>query len=188
MKADDEVILIGPLGKGFTVPSGLRRAIFVAGGVGVAPLIFLLRELCLAAESPEDMERIFYLGARSRELLIGLEHLNGTCDLKLCTDDGSEGYHGLVTQQLRDEIAKYDAKETMIFSCGPTPMVHALREVVEENPIPCQVSVEERMACGLGACLGCVVEVRGPGAGSEYVRVCREGPVFDLKEIWERKI
>ncbi len=183
MVPGDEVVLIGPLGKGFTVPAGLRRCIFVAGGVGVAPLIFLLQDRFPATKAKKGMEKIFYLGARNADLLACHERLNGSCDLRLCTDDGSRGYHGPVTGLLGMEIAGYDPKETVIFACGPTPMIHALGRLLKDNPTPCQVSIEERMACGLGACLGCAVAIRGPEGKREYVRVCREGPVFDLREI-----
>jgi dihydroorotate dehydrogenase electron transfer subunit len=183
MKPGDEVALIGPLGKGFTVPSGIRRVLFVAGGVGVAPLIFLLQCGFLKEDVEQNREAIFYLGARSADFLVGRERLNGSCDLRLCTDDGSLGYHGPVTGLLKNEIEGYDPKETVLFACGPTPMIQALGGLLKDNPIPCQVSIEERMACGLGACLGCAVAIQGPGGKREYVRVCQEGPVFDLREI-----
>lgn len=183
MRTGDETAVIGPLGKGFTVPVGLRRCIFVAGGVGVAPLVFLLQDQFLKKKVHTGIETIFYFGARGAEFLTGLEPLKGSCDLRLCTDDGSRGYHGPVTGRLEMEIAGYDPKETVIFACGPTPMIRTLGRLLKDNPIPCQVSIEERMACGLGACLGCAVEIRGPGGNREYVRVCKEGPVFDIREI-----
>jgi dihydroorotate dehydrogenase electron transfer subunit len=183
MKPGDEVALIGPLGKGFTLPTGIRRALFVAGGVGVAPLIFLLQSGCLNEDAEQKREAIFYLGARSADLLVGRKRLNGSCDLRLCTDDGSMGYHGPVTGLLKNEIEGYDPRETALFACGPTPMIYALKELLRDNPMPCQASIEERMACGLGACLGCAVAIQGTGGKREYMRVCQEGPVFDLREI-----
>lgn len=183
MEPGDEVALIGPLGKGFVIPAGLKHCIFVAGGVGVAPLIFLLQDRFPVTKESKGMETIFYLGARSADLLTCLERLNGSCDLRICTDDGTRGYHGPVTGLLETDIAGYDPKETVIYACGPTPMIHALERLLKDNPIPCQVSIEERMACGLGACLGCAVAIRSPEGNREYVRVCKEGPVFDMREI-----
>lgn len=183
MKPGDEVALIGPLGRGFTVPEEIGHVLFIAGGVGVAPLIFLLQDRYMTAKTKKDKEPIFYFGARSAELLVGMERLKGTCDLRLCTDDGSLGYRGPVTELLKSEIERYDSKETVLFACGPTTMTLALGRLLKDKPIPCQVSIEERMACGVGACLGCAVAIRDPEGKGEYVRVCKEGPVFDLKEL-----
>jgi dihydroorotate dehydrogenase electron transfer subunit len=183
MKPGDEVALIGPLGKGFTFSTGVKKVVFVAGGVGVAPLIFLLQRGFLWENANIDREAIFYLGARRADLLLGRERLNGSCDLRLCTDDGSLGYHGPVTELLKNEIEGYDPAETVLFACGPKPMIETLRRLLKNHPISCQVSIEERMACGLGACLGCVVGVQAPGKKREYVRVCQEGPVFDLMDL-----
>ncbi len=183
LQPGDELTVLGPLGKGFTLPAGIKRALFVAGGVGVVPLIFLLHSGFLTAEAQHDTEKIFYLGARSADLLIGLERLRGFCELGICTDDGSHGYHGPVTAMLQRDISGYDPGETVIYACGPAPMIRALRLILKDHPIPCQVSLEERMACGLGACLGCAVAVRGLEGKREYRRVCQEGPVFDLRAV-----
>jgi dihydroorotate dehydrogenase electron transfer subunit len=183
MKAGDDVALIGPLGQGFTIPKSIGRILFVAGGVGVAPLIFLLQNPVLKKTTERAGEKIFYLGARSSDLLVGLERLNGFCDLKLCTDDGSLGYHGPVTELLRREIDRYDSKETILFACGPTPMTLSLSRLLDEHSIPCQVSIEERMACGVGACLGCAAGIQDSAGKRQYVRVCKEGPVFDLRKL-----
>ena len=150
MKPGDEVAPIGPLGKGFAVPTGIGRVLFMAGGVGVAPLIFLLQDRFPKAETEKGRKPIFYLGARSADLLVGMERLNGSCDLRLCTDDGSLGYHGPVTELLKSDIEGYDPKETVLFACGPTPMIQSLGRLLRDHPIPCQVSIEERMACGVG--------------------------------------
>jgi dihydroorotate dehydrogenase electron transfer subunit len=183
MRSGDELTLFGPLGRGFTLPAGIRRVLFVAGGVGVAPLNFLIHSGFLTAEAKSDREAIFYLGARSQDLLAGLTQLSGFCDLRICTDDGSRGYRGPVTDLLKRDIDGYDPKETVVFACGPTPMIRALGRLLKNNLIPCQVSLEERMACGLGACLGCSIAIGGPGGKKEYRKVCQDGPVFDLREI-----
>lgn len=182
-----EIAVLGPLGRGFTRPDRIRRALFVAGGVGVAPLLYLLHSPMFASQESEaggtGPEKVFYLGARTEKLLAGLDRLKGRCTLGICTDDGSLGHHGPVTDLLKRDMGGYDPEDTVIYACGPTPMVRALGRVLGEHPVPCQVSLEERMACGLGACLGCAVAVRNPEGKREYRRVCHDGPVFDLKEI-----
>jgi dihydroorotate dehydrogenase electron transfer subunit len=157
--------------------------VLVAGGVGVAPLHFLIRSGFLTAGVENPGEAIFYLGTRTGELLTGFERLSDLCDLRICTDDGSRGHHGPVTDLLMCNIDDYDPKETVVFACGPTPMIRTLGRLLRDSLIPCQVSLEERMACGIGACLGCAIAIGGPGRKTEYRRVCEDGPVFDLREI-----
>jgi dihydroorotate dehydrogenase electron transfer subunit len=183
MRPGETLALLGPLGRGFSLPAGVGRAVCVAGGVGVAPLHFLVRSGFLTAKGECPRAVIFYLGARTSDLLVGVERLRDVCDLRICTDDGSLGHRGPVTDLLKGDIGDYEPEQTVVFACGPTPMVRALACLWKENPAPCQVSLEERMACGIGACLGCVVAVGGPGRKTEYRRVCEDGPVFDLREI-----
>ncbi|MHB9097874.1 MAG: dihydroorotate dehydrogenase electron transfer subunit, partial [Syntrophales bacterium] len=183
MKPGEELAVLGPLGRGFTLPSGIRQALFIAGGVGVAPLAYLLHSGLLAAGAGDEIRKNFYLGARSAELLTALERLRDFCELGICTEDGSHGYHGPVTAMLKRDIDRFDPGETIIYACGPTPMIRALGLLLKEHPIACQVSLEERMACGLGACLGCAVAIRSPEGKREYRRVCQDGPVFDLREV-----
>jgi dihydroorotate dehydrogenase electron transfer subunit len=183
MRSGDEATILGPLGNGFTLPAGVRRAVFVAGGVGIAPLHFLVHGGFLTAGVESPKEAIFYLGARTKDLLTGFERLSDFCDLRICTDDGSRGYRGPVTDLLKCDIEDYDPKETVIFACGPTPMIRALKYLLKNSLIPCQVSLEERMACGIGACLGCAISIGVPGSKTKYRKVCEDGPVFDLREI-----
>ncbi len=121
--------------------------------------------------------------APARSLQAWARYFSGRGATGIYTDDGSRGYQGPVTGLLKRDIGRYDPMETLIFACGPTPMVWALRSLLREHPISCQVSLEERMACGLGACLGCAVAIRGPEGKREYRRVCQDGPVFDLREV-----
>jgi len=183
MSPGAKLSILGPLGRGFSTPAGVKKVILVAGGVGVAPLVFLLRNGLIPADDKKSMELIFYLGARTEELLTGLEWLNGVCDLKICTDDGSREYCGPVTGLLKRDIGGYNPEETMIYACGPVAMIRAMGHLLNRNPIRCQVSLEERMACGLGACMGCAVAVRCETGKTDYRRVCKDGPVFDLREI-----
>lgn len=183
LEPGDAVSVLGPLGRGFTLPAGIKKSLFVAGGVGVAPLHFLVQRGSPTPGSEGLGEAVFYFGARSRALLAGLDRLSGLRDLRVCTDDGSLGYRGPVTDLLIQDIDEHDPDGTVVFGCGPAPMIRALGRLLGNNPIPCQVSLEERMACGIGACLGCAVAIGGPGGKKEYRKVCEDGPVFDLREI-----
>jgi dihydroorotate dehydrogenase electron transfer subunit len=186
MKPGEQLAVLGPLGRGFTFPDKIKRVIFVAGGIGVAPLVYLLQSGIIAADSRRNIQKCFYLGARSSQLLAGLDRLEGLCRLGICTDDGSLGHHGTVTALLESEtggVKGYDPSDTLIYACGPLPMIRSLATLLTDHPIPCQVSLEERMACGLGACLGCAVAIRGSDGTREYQRVCKDGPVFDLSKV-----
>lgn len=176
--------VLGPLGRGFTLRQDVRQVILLAGGVGVAPLTYLLHEGCVRQDPSLKRKKITaYVGARKAELLTGLDRLQGFCDLMTATDDGSAGYHGLVTDLLGRDLGGYDATETMIYACGPTPMIRSIARMVGKTAIGCEVSLEERMACGIGACLGCAVAVKDGHGRIAYRRVCHDGPVFDIREI-----
>jgi dihydroorotate dehydrogenase electron transfer subunit len=131
----DELSVLGPLVRGFTLPPGIRRIIFIAGGVGVAPLTFLLHSGLMSSGAEQAIQKYFYLGARSAELLAALDRLEGFCELGICTDDGSRGYHGPVTamlersiELLKRNIGEYNPEETIIYACGPTPMIRAMEQ------------------------------------------------------------
>lgn len=174
--------VLGPLGRGFTLKPEARKVILLAGGIGVAPLIYLLNALC-RGEAPPHQEVVAYVGARNGDLLAGLDRLQGRCELKIATDDGTRGHHGLVTDLLGADLGRCNALETMIYACGPTPMIRSLAPIVAGTALACEVSLEERMACGMGACLGCAVAVRDAEGKRVYRRVCHDGPVFDLREV-----
>lgn len=176
--------VLGPLGRGFRVSPDVRTVVLVAGGIGIAPLTFLAahyRELSAAAERREI---VCYAGARCSEALVGLERMEALCSrVAVTTDDGTCGACGIVTDPLGLDLASFRPEETAVYACGPRPMLSCLAGMLRESPVPCQVSVEERMACGLGACLGCAVAVRQRDNSFSYARVCREGPVFDIHEL-----
>jgi dihydroorotate dehydrogenase electron transfer subunit len=175
--------VLGPLGCGFTIDPDVRQLLLVAGGVGAAPLAFLLQEGSLLKPDLEERQVTAYLGAGTAELLTGLNRFQGFCDLRTATDDGSCGYRGTVTERLAVDLAGYDAKSTLILACGPGAMIRSLALLLRDSRIRCQVSLEERMACGVGACLGCVVAIREGEGRTGYRRVCKDGPVFDIREI-----
>lgn len=176
--------VLGPLGHGFTVPPDIRKVILVAGGVGIAPLTFLLRQIHAQISGSEKMDITGFVGARTTDLLIGLDRLRDFCDLRTATDDGSTGYPGTVTDRLKCDLNDYRPEETLIFACGPIAMIRSLALMLRGTAFRCQVSLEERMACGVGACLGCAVEVADREGGTSYQRVCYEGPVFDIAELF----
>jgi dihydroorotate dehydrogenase electron transfer subunit len=176
------VDILGPLGNGFSIPDDLENAYLVGGGMGIAPLLFLARNL----KGKGVDVKIFY-GARSDSETIILEDqdIDG-CELYYSTDDGSKGDKGFVTEQLNN-ILKPDSANgfinASIFCCGPLNMSEIISKTASTFNLPCQVSLEEKMACGVGACLGCVTCAKG----DKYKRVCVDGPVFESMEIdWKK--
>ena len=161
---------LGPLGKGFAPPSERRRAILVGGGVGIAPLAILQDAL----EAEAEREVTVLLGFRDRARAHGAALLRGA---QVATDDGSVGHHGLLTDLLADQLAR-DAR-AIVYACGPAPMLEAVRGMCAQEEVPAQLALEASMACGFGACFGCVVPRRGGG----YLRVCLDGPVLDAAEL-----
>jgi len=159
-----------PLGKGFTMPtSSTQRILLVGGGVGVAPLLFLGTEIHKMGARPT-----FLLGARSKSDLLRIDAYRAYGDVYVTTEDGSEGEKGFVTQHSILQNEKFDR----IAVCGPKPMMMAMAAYAKSVSIPCEISLENMMACGLGACL-CCVENTVDG----NVCVCKEGPVFSIDKL-----
>jgi dihydroorotate dehydrogenase electron transfer subunit len=167
--AGDQLWVLGPLGVGFTPPADGRRALLVGGGVGIAPLAIWQDALARG-----DIPAQALLGFRDGPRAEGAALLRAA---QVATDDGSAGRHGLVTELLAEELAS-DAHAT-VYACGPAPMLEAVRAICDEHGIPAQLALEAGMACGFGACYGCVVPRRGGG----YLRVCVDGPVIDAAEL-----
>ncbi len=168
--------IIGPLGTGFPRPS-TERAVMVGGGVGMAPLVFLAEEMV-----HYGIEVDFLLGARSELQLLQREFLTGIgAAVQVATDDGSCGHHGRVTDLLPPMLAK--GKEVTVYACGPRPMLKTVAELAAGVGVPCWLSLEEFMACGVGACRGCVTATRGNDEQVTYKDVCTDGPVFAAGEV-----
>lgn len=174
--------IIGPLGNSFTLkPAGGRQIILVAGGIGVAPLVALA----------ENVERIAY---RKKSVIIGAKsksHILCERDFKklgfetlIATEDGSLGKKGLATELLKKLLSTvHHPPSAAIYTCGPRGMLKEVASIARSGKIPCQVSLEEYMACGIGVCLGCPVKVNAPYG---YKMVCKDGPVFNAEEIvWQ---
>ncbi|MFA5351539.1 MAG: dihydroorotate dehydrogenase electron transfer subunit [Candidatus Omnitrophota bacterium] len=178
-KIGDFLDIIGPLGNGFkygrtTKKSDQGKTILVAGGMGVAPLVFLAEKIRL--DRP-----IVLIGARKKEQVLCLGEFKALgCKVIIATDDGSLGFKGKVTELLKEILIKENQinKPENIYACGPQLMLKAVSEISCENNIASQLSLETHMACGFGACLGCVVSTK-----SGYKRVCKDGPVFSGKEL-----
>jgi len=161
----------GPLGRGFPL-SGGRRYLLLGGGTGIAPLLDVATEL-----SARNARYVLVCGGRSGSDLAFVERFEAGRDCLFYTEDGSLGTRGLVTEFL--ERTPLDG-ETVVFACGPTPMLRGVSALAMERGVRCLVSVETPMACGLGTCLGCTLPRR---EGEGYVRTCTEGPVFDVTEV-----
>lgn len=174
MKQGEQLDVLAPLGRGFWRPEGLKRAALVGGGIGAAPLRML-------PETWPDVEFDAYFGFRGKELAYQLDVIYALVNnLHLCSDDGTLGEKTFVTCLLGDKLESsgYDA----IYACGPAPMLKALKATLAGSSIPCFVSLEERMGCGVGACLVCNCKTL-EGGEWRYRRVCKDGPVFDIAEV-----
>lgn len=163
-----KINLILPLGNGFTLPKKAQKSLLVGGGVGVAPLLYLGKML-----KEKGCEVVFLLGARSAADLMQIACFEQFGKVLITTEDGSEGERGFVTQH-----SVWQNKFDKIFSCGPTPMMKAVAQKAREAKTDCEVSLENTMACGLGACLCCVTETN-----EGHKCVCTDGPVFNINEL-----
>jgi len=175
-ESGDVLNLMGPLGKGFRLNGSFSRAIVVAGGMGSAPIFFLIDELVALGKHV-----IFFWGAKKGNEIFDLSSLEKSgVKIKVTTEDGSVGQKGIVTDLVEAFIKGQEGEvSTEGFVCGPQGMLKRVQEMVGETPSNWQVSVEERMACGVGVCMGCAVKMNEDG----YSMVCSDGPVFNLKEI-----
>jgi dihydroorotate dehydrogenase electron transfer subunit len=166
LRAGEQLWALGPLGRGFTAPPEGRRALLVGGGVGIAPLAILQDTLQTTVT--------VLLGFRDRAHAQGAALLDGA---HVATDDGSTGFHGLVTDLLAAELGR--DPEAVVYACGPAGMLEGVRAMCARSGTPAQLALEAGMACGFGACFGCVV----PRRDGSYLRVCVDGPVIDAAEL-----
>lgn len=169
-KEGDIINIIYPLGNGFTMPNNKeQKLLLVGGGVGVAPLLMLGTELKKAGHTP-----VFLLGARTKDDLLLLDKFKEISEVYVTTEDASEGEKGFVTQHSVLTKEKFD----FIYCCGPGPMMKAVAQYANKVATECEVSLENKMACGIGACLCCVEDTTNGN-----VCVCKEGPVFNIKRL-----
>jgi dihydroorotate dehydrogenase electron transfer subunit len=185
--AGERLTVWGPLGNGFSA-APTEHLIMVAGGIGQTPFLMLGQEFLgrrkFGAREVTPAKRVtLCYGARSAPLLAGIEDFERAgIDLKIATDDGSRGHHGLVTELLRQVLTQVEGSHRVAV-CGPEPMMAAVAKVAEDFRTPCQVSLETPMACGVGICFTCVAKVRDNDGHWDYKRTCVEGPIFEAAQI-----
>ena len=170
-KQGEKLSVLLPLGNGFYVKDTEKKVAVVGGGVGIFPLISAIRSYA------DEKEIYAYMGFRNKAAVCMEYEMRRSRKLVLATDDGSVGYHGTAVQALMEDFDK--VKPDVILACGPVPMLRALKHATLGMGVPVYVSLEERMGCGIGACLVCVCDK----TGGEHARVCKDGPVFELGEV-----
>ncbi|MFH1102375.1 MAG: dihydroorotate dehydrogenase electron transfer subunit [Pseudomonadota bacterium] len=171
----DTIRVLGPLGNGFRVMDGVRRVFIIAGGIGVAPLFFLVERILAKGVYPKECH--LFLGGKTRKDVLCHDDFDKMgVRIVMTTDDGSAGNQCLVTYPA--EMAAGKNPPDMMFACGPAGMLACVAQMAAKLNVFCQVSVEAIMACGIGACMGCAMDGQDP---DRYLHVCRDGPVFDSR-------
>ncbi|MCK5812316.1 MAG: dihydroorotate dehydrogenase electron transfer subunit [Clostridiales bacterium] len=168
-KIGESLDVLGPLGKGFTKEPLDKTIAFIGGGIGLFPLVY-------AASKFKDCDIDFFVGFRNNDEIMIIDEIKKTgANVYISTDDGSFGYHGFITDLFSENIKKYDK----VYICGPLPMEKACVKILRKHGIKGQVSLEERMGCGIGACLVCACEtIHG------MKHVCKDGPVFNISDVF----
>lgn len=173
----NDIDVLGPLGFGAFNLADYKNISIIGGGIGVFPL----HELAKSANKNANVNT--YLGFRSKDFVVCEDEFSKVSNkLVITTDDGSYGQNGFAINYLIEDLDKL--KTDCIYACGPIPMLRAVQKLAIERNIPCQISLEERMGCGIGACLGCAVKTSAsPADAPQYVHVCKAGPVFDATYV-----
>lgn len=189
LKDGDSVDVMGPLGNGFPLDKAAGKRVFLmGGGIGIPPMLSCAKAFTALPENERPKEVYAVCGYRSAETYL-LEDLQSLVPVLIATDDGSLGAHGTVLDALKafeEETGKAAAPDRdMIFACGPKPMLRAIKDDAGVSGTPCYLSMEEKMACGVGVCLGCVTKTTDVNDHSKVknARVCKDGPVFDAREV-----
>lgn len=186
LKPGDEVFVLGPQGRGFKIPSEIKNrkqvACLVAGGVGIAAFYLLARDL-----KEKNITPILFYGGRSVADLVLREYFEQLgMETIYTTEDGSCGEKGLVTSPLERYLRGHSRTDLIVYACGPWAMMKAAHEVSLRHDVSCEVSLEARMGCSLGACMGCVIHAWDDDGEEQYLRVCLEGPVMNSRTVdWD---
>jgi dihydroorotate dehydrogenase electron transfer subunit len=185
MEPGEEVELLGPLGNAFWPPDDLELAVLVAGGIGVPPIVALATQLAQIRNPKSEIRNLeVFLGGKTYEDILCVKDFEEVgANVHTATEDGSLGTRGLITDLLQPFLLTPHPPLLTIYTCGPPGMLAAVAGLAEEHGVPCQASVEAYMACGFGACMGCAIEVRAEGSARSYKLACKDGPVFDAREI-----
>lgn len=170
-KAGEKLPVLLPLGNGFTLKPEQKKIAVVGGGVGIFPLVSAIREFA------GEKEIYAYMGFKGEEAVCMEYEMQRAKKFVLATDDGSMGYHGTAVRAFMEDFC--EIRPDAVLACGPTPMLRALKEATHNKGIPVYVSLEERMGCGIGACLVCTCKTKKGGRA----RVCKDGPVFEASEV-----
>ncbi len=203
MEPGQEVEILGPLGNSFTVPVDLEHVVLVAGGIGVPPIAALATQLAQFRNPKSEIRNVeVFLGGKTHEDILCVKDFEEAgAGVQITTEDASLGTRGLITDLLRPFLLTLHAHPAdgghpvlalgpargrlgtrlTIYSCGPPGLLAAVAKLAGEFDVPCQVSVEANMACGFGACMGCAIEVKGEARS--FKLVCKDGPIFDSREI-----
>lgn len=168
--------VIGPLGHGFSLTAG--KVVLVGGGTGVACLHFLAEQLIKKCQTTVTV----LIGAKTKEEILCAEELIELgCCVKTATEDGSAGIKGVITDILKEHLSVFSTQPQALYGCGPMAMVKEVAVLARHFRIPCEVSLEAHMGCGVGACMGCVIKTKNR---FDYKRVCKDGPVFKAEEVF----
>jgi dihydroorotate dehydrogenase electron transfer subunit len=174
----ESLSVLGPLGKGFELPQNDQMPILVAGGMGIAPLLSL-------AQSIKTSDVQIMMGVGTADEIISIDEIvDRHVEVSVATDDGTKGYAGPVTDLLEEYLKLHEPRKDSlpIFTCGPLPMLKSVALIINDRDVSCQVSLEAAMACGLGACQGCVIKTSSKDK-IHYYHVCKDGPVFPVQAI-----
>jgi dihydroorotate dehydrogenase electron transfer subunit len=175
-RVGEQINIIGPIGDGVFAWNDCNNVMIIGGGIGIFPLYLLAKQLT------KKNNVCVRLGFRSKDHVVLEDEFREHCDmLKIFTDDGTYGFTGNACEDLGSDLSSNNIDA--IFACGPLPMLRYLKEIAALRRIPCQVSLEERMGCSIGACMGCAVKLHDAEIIPPYARVCKDGPVFDAVDV-----